>query len=194
MANTRVFIRLPDFTGNPIVAGGEISPNVAEYLLSPAEGEPIIQLASPVHGEGKVYAVNKYFLEPIEVGSTGALYCKNMRIWFSRSMKPEQIDLAPSRRYADLAIPAIITGDYNQDMFFFDQANDLQQILRPEFIPARGSHQALTLYNSSGELGGIVSISGGTGDCVAFWVRRELTENITTGFNNFTLLIEADEA
>jgi len=165
--------------------GGPITELVAEDLFIEYSDD----LVAPAHGEGVLYSYSKYFVNI--TGFDGATHVNHVKACVLYSNHPEQIYIAATPHHEDaLTGGPNIFGDQSEHRFAdlgFSGGAPTVFHDRPEFSPANGLSNAVTLYNISGELGGDVTVGPGTGEALAFWVLRRIDEHTLSGQNNFRL-------
>jgi hypothetical protein len=161
---------LPEYSGDTTV-GGSVTSTVGEIMSD--------DITAPYHGQGTTWVYNKYFLN-----LTGGGTVSDVKLYLNASTNPEQTMFATTA-YADDCYSGVraVYGDQS-NVIFYENGLETQ---RPDFVHAHGEPEALLLYNSSGELGGNITATAGTGNAVPVWVARKLDEHIPSGNTHFSI-------
>lgn len=109
---------------------------------------------------------------------------RNVRIFIANENNPFRTELAATPNLSDyMTGSSIIDGSQTGAVW----AQNGVATNSPVFRRARGVSEAVTLYNSDGELGGSIPLSTSVNDAIPFWVRIRLDENTAepTGWVQF---------
>lgn len=168
-------------------------PNAAENHAAIIENRSATTFDGPLYvtnAAGCIGHIRWRNNQPIGLLTGPELNVPNVRIFINNESSPLRAELASTDQIDDhMRGPSVIDGDQTAAVWI----NGTDEIRNLRFTRARGSREAITLFNRDGTLGGPIRISNLPGDSIPFWLRLRLDENAASQTGWVSLSITAGD-